>query len=62
MRNPSPMLNTRVFMRDHRRISTAYEAEERALISIAREHVGTLMMAAVVLLTVVNVMAVTPPV
>ena len=62
MRNPSPIVNARVFMRDHHRISTASGAEERALISIAREYAGTLTMAAVVLLTVVNVMAVTPPV
>ena len=62
MKNPSPIVNTRVFMRDHHRISTSSKAEERGLISIAREHAGTLTMAAVVLLTVVNVMAVTPPV
>ena len=62
MRIPSLMSNKPVCMRDHSRITISDDTDGHGLLSVAREHAATLATAAIVLLTVVNVMAVTPPV
>ena len=56
------MSNEPVCMRDHSRITISDDTDGHGLLSVAREHAATLATAAIVLLTVVNVMAVTPPV